>query len=263
MFIPLHDSNNLKHIRLQWVTLTLIGLNVLIWAVTEMAGLQSDFVTAAVLGLGFIPSVVNDIAELPPALVLVPENATYVTYSFLHGGLFHLGSNMLFLWVFGDNVEDAMGHIRFLIFYLACAAAGAFAHALLLPASESPLIGASGAVAGVVAAYLMLHPKVRVWVLVLGRIPLPLPAFIPLLFWVLFQFFMVLTDVGGEVSWAAHVGGIVAGAILVLVFRRSGVPLFDKRLESPRAVIHKDDMPASPPAPPKPAATAAPKKWGR
>jgi hypothetical protein len=135
--------------------------------------LQSDFVNAAVLGLGFIPSVVNDIAELPPSLVLVPEDATYVTYSFLHGGLLHLGSNMLFLWVFGDNVEDAMGHIRFLIFYFACAAAGAFAHALLLPASENPLIGASGAVAGVVAAYLMLHPKVRVWVLVLGRIPLP------------------------------------------------------------------------------------------
>jgi membrane associated rhomboid family serine protease len=261
MFIPLHDSNNLKHIRLQWVTLTLIGLNVLIWAVTEMAGLQSDFVNATVLGLGFIPSVVNDIAELPPTLVLVPENATYVTYSFLHGGLLHLGSNMLFLWVFGDNVEDAMGHIRFLIFYFACAAAGAFAHALLLPASESPLIGASGAVAGVVAAYLMLHPKVRVWVLVLGRIPLPLPAFIPLLFWVLFQFFMVVTDVGGEVSWAAHVGGIVAGAVLVLVFRRSGVPLFDKRLESPRAVIHKDDV--LPPPPPKPATTALPKKWGR
>ncbi len=259
MFIPLHDTNNLKHIRLQWVTLTLIGLNVLIWLITEMAGLQSEFVTAAVLGLGFIPSVVNDIAELPPSLVLVPENATYITYSFLHGGLLHLGSNMLFLWVFGDNVEDAMGHIRFLVFYFACAAAGAFAHALLLPASESPLIGASGAVAGVVAAYLMLHPKVRVWVLVLGRIPLPLPAFIPLLFWVLFQFFMVVTDVGGEVSWAAHVGGIVAGAVLVLVFRRSGVPLFDRRLESPRAVIHKDDTGSRP----KPVATPAPKKWGR
>jgi membrane associated rhomboid family serine protease len=78
------------------------------------------------------------------------------------------------------------------------------------PGFRNPLIGASGAVAGIVAAYLMLHPKVRVWVLVLGRIPLPLPAFIPLLFWVLFQFFMVVTDIGGEVSWAAHVGGIIA-----------------------------------------------------
>jgi membrane associated rhomboid family serine protease len=259
MFIPLHDSNNLKHIRLQWVTLSLIALNAIIWLVTEAAGSESEFVNAAVLGLGFIPSVVNDIAELPPSLVLVPEDATYVTYSFLHGNLLHLGSNMIFLWVFGDNVEDAMGHIKFLIFYFACAAAGAFAHALLLPDSENPLIGASGAVAGIVAAYLMLHPKVRVWLLVLGRIPLPLPAFIPLVFWVLFQFFMVVTDIGGEVSWAAHIGGIIAGAFLVLIFRRSGVPLFDRRLESPRAVIHKNEDPP----PPKPAPAPAPQKWGR
>jgi membrane associated rhomboid family serine protease len=115
-----------------------------------------------------------------------------------------------------------MGHIKFLIFYMACAAAGAFAHGSAASDSESPLIGASGAVAGIVAAYLMLHPKVRVWVLVLGRIPLPLPAFIPLLFWVVFQFVMVVTDLGGEVSWAAHVGGILCGAVLVLVLQAVG-----------------------------------------
>jgi membrane associated rhomboid family serine protease len=259
MFIPLHDSNDLKHIKLQWVTWSLIALNAIVWGITELAGADSDFTTAAVLGLGFIPSVVNDIAELQPSLVLVPEDATYVTYSFLHGNLLHLGSNMIFLWVFGDNVEDAMGHIKFLIFYFACAAAGAFAHGLLLPDSESPLIGASGAVAGIVAAYLMLHPKVRVWVLVLGRIPLPLPAFIPLLFWVVFQFFMVVTDLAGEVSWAAHVGGIMCGAVLVLFFRRSGVPLFDRTINSPKAVIHKSEQPA----PEKTAPQAAPPKWGR
>jgi membrane associated rhomboid family serine protease len=259
MFIPLHDSNDLKHIKLQWVTWSLIALNAIIWGITELAGADSDFTTAAVLGLGFIPSVVNDIAELQPSLVLVPEDATYVTYSFLHGNLLHLGSNMIFLWVFGDNVEDAMGHIKFLIFYFACAAAGAFAHGLLLPDSESPLIGASGAVAGIVAAYLMLHPKVRVWVLVLGRIPLPLPAFIPLLFWVVFQFVMVVTDLAGEVSWAAHVGGIICGAFLVLFFRRSGVPLFDRTINSPKAVIHKSEQPALEKAAPQ----SAPPKWGR
>ena len=259
MFIPLHDSNDLKHIKLQWVTWSLIIINALVWVITELAGADSDFTTAAVLGLGFIPSVVNDIAELQPSLVLVPEDATYVTYSFLHGNLLHLGSNMIFLWVFGDNVEDAMGHIKFLIFYFACAAAGAFAHGLLLPDSESPLIGASGAVAGIVAAYLMLHPKVRVWVLVLGRIPLPLPAFIPLLFWVVFQFVMVVTDLGGEVSWAAHVGGILCGAVLVLFFRRSGVPLFDRTIDSPRAVVHKNPQII----PEKTASQTSPPKWGR
>lgn len=259
MFIPLHDSNNLKHIRLQWVTLSLIALNTIVWLATELAGAESDFSNAAVLGLGFIPSVVNDFAELPPSLVLVPEDATYVTYSILHGNFLHLASNMLFLWVFGDNVEDAMGHIKFLVFYLLCAAAGAFAHGLLLPESDGPLIGASGAVAGVVAAYLMLHPRVRVWVLVLGRIPLPLPAYIPLVFWVAFQFFMVLTDIGGEVSWAAHIGGIFAGAVLVLVFRRSGVPLFDRHIEAPRAVVRKNPDPA----PAKTVQEPAPTKWGR
>lgn len=259
MFIPLHDSNDLKHIKLQWVTWSLIALNAIVWGITELAGADSEFTNAAVLGLGFIPSVVNDIAELQPSLVLVPEDATYVTYSFLHGNMLHLGSNMIFLWVFGDNVEDAMGHIKFLIFYFACAAAGAFAHGLLLPDSESPLIGASGAVAGIVAAYLMLHPKVRVWVLVLGRIPLPLPAFIPLAVWVVFQFFMVVTDIGGDVSWAAHVGGIMCGAVLVLFFRRSGVPLFDRTINSPKAVIHKSGQPA----PDKAAPQSAPPKWGR
>ncbi|KGF69949.1 membrane protein [Hoeflea sp. BAL378] len=259
MFIPLHDANDLKHIKLQWVTWSLIAINVIVWLVTGLAGDDSEFTNAAFLGLGFIPSVVNDIAELPASLILVPEDATYVTYSFLHGNLIHLGSNMLFLWVFGDNVEDAMGHIRFLIFYILCAAAGAFMHGLLLPDSEGPLIGASGAVAGVVAAYLMLHPRVRVWVLVLGRIPLPLPAFIPLLFWVVFQFFMVITDLDGEVSWGAHIGGILAGALLVLVLRRSGVPLFDRTIDTPKAVVHKTPHPEPSKAP----ARAPPPKWGR
>jgi membrane associated rhomboid family serine protease len=139
MFIPLHDSNNLKHIKLQWVTLVADRLNALdLGHYRTWQAQRAISSTAAVLGLGFIPSVVNDFAELPPSLVLVPEDATYITYSFLHGNLLHLGSNMIFLWVFGDNVEDAMGHFRFLIFYLACAAAGAFAHGLLLPGFRKP-----------------------------------------------------------------------------------------------------------------------------
>ncbi|OCW58289.1 rhomboid family intramembrane serine protease [Hoeflea olei] len=259
MFIPLHDANDLKHIRLQWVTWSLIALNVIVWLFTGLAGDDSEFTANVILGLGFIPSVVHDFAELPASLVLVPEDATYVTYSFLHANWIHLGSNMLFLWVFGDNVEDAMGHIRFLIFYVLCAVAGAFAHGLLLPESDGPLIGASGAVAGVVAAYLMLHPRVRVWVLVLGRIPLPLPAFIPLLFWIALQFFMVVADLDGEVSWGAHIGGIVAGAVLVLFLRRPGVPLFDRVIDTPKAVIHETPSAGSG----KPTPAAPPPRWGR
>jgi Uncharacterized membrane protein (homolog of Drosophila rhomboid) len=261
MFIPLHDANSLKHIRAQWVTWTLIGANIIVYLLTALAGEESTFSTTAVLGLGYIPSVVHNVAELPIEYVLVPKDWTYLTYSFLHADIFHVGSNMLFLWVFGDNVEDALGHVRYLIFYFACAAAGAFVHGLFLPNSDAPLIGASGAVAGVVAAYLMLHPRVRVWVLVLGRIPLPLPAFIPLVFWVGMQFFMLFADMDGQVSWATHAGGIIAGVLLVLVLRRRGVPLFDRTIESPKAVVHKTETPVDhvqrPPNRPPPL------KWGR
>lgn len=237
MFIPLHDRNALKHIRRQYVTLGLILANVVTHALATLA--PEALYEIGVYGMGFIPAVAFDIAELDPRLVLVPESATYITYSFLHGSWLHLGSNMLFLWVFGDNVEDAMGHFKFLFFYLACAAAGALVHGLVMPASEAPLIGASGAVSGVVAAYLMLHPKVRVWVLVFMRFPLPLPAFIPLLFWVGQQFVMLVIDAGSNVSWGAHVGGILAGALLVVFLRRPGVPLFDRAIVTPRAVEHE------------------------
>ncbi len=132
MFIPLHDRNALKHIRLQYVTITLIAVNTVIWLFTGVL-LPAAFADSGVLSLGFIPAVMFGNATLDPALVLVPENATLLTYSFLHGDVWHLASNMLFLWVFGDNVEDALGHIKFLIFYLACAAAGALFHGLITP----------------------------------------------------------------------------------------------------------------------------------
>lgn len=235
MFIPLHDSNGLKHIKVQYVTISLIVINTLVWLFTgplvgEQAAMRST------MGLGFIPAVAFDYAVLEPALVLVPPDATYLTYAFLHTDWLHLASNMLFLWVFGDNVEDALGHVRFLFFYLACAAFGALVHGLVMPTSQGPLIGASGAVSGVVAAYVLLHPKVKVWVLVFFRIPLPLPAWIPLLLWIAQQFFMLVIDGEGGVSWGAHVGGILAGALLVLVLRRRGVPLFDRAIITPRAV---------------------------
>lgn len=253
MFIPLHDANRLRHIRRQYVTLGLIAANCIVFLLTAVG--TDQFTEATVIGLGYIPSTVFDIAERPAEWVLVPDNATYVTYAFLHGDIWHLGGNMLFLWVFGDNVEDALGHVKYLIFYLACAAAGAWLHGMIAPASEAPLIGASGAIAGIVAAYLMLHPRVKIWVLALGRIPLRLPAWILLALWILFQFAMI--GIGGEdqISWAAHVGGIIAGAVLVLFLRRKDVPLFDRDVVTPKAVevpVPVEPEPAPPPSP-----------WGR
>ena len=252
MFIPLHDANGLRHIRVQYVTLGLIAVNVIAYLLTSIG--SEDFVNAAVWGLGYIPSTIYDIAERPPEMVLVPDDATFLTYAFLHGDFWHLAGNMLFLWVFGDNVEDALGHIRYLIFYLACAAAGALLHGALAPDSQAPLIGASGAIAGIVAAYFILHPRVKVWVLALGRIPLRLPAWILLALWILFQFAMIA--VGGEenISWAAHVGGIVAGAVLVVVLRRRGVPLWDREIITPKAAA-VERTPEQP--------ERAPSPWGR
>jgi Uncharacterized membrane protein (homolog of Drosophila rhomboid) len=237
MFIPLHDAVELKYIRVQYVTIGIIVVNVLAWLFTAIA--SPEAVEHASLGLGFIPAVIFDYAILDPSLVIVPDDATFITYAFLHMDFWHLASNMLFLWVFGDNVEDALGHMRFLVFYLLCAAVGAAVHGFVAPSAEGPLIGASGAISSVVAAYFLLHPRVRVWVLVLFRIPLPLPAFIPLAAWILQQFVMLALDMDGVVSWGAHVGGIIAGAILVLVMRRPGVPLFDREIVTPKAVIPK------------------------
>lgn len=251
MFIPLHDANGLEHIRFQYVTVGLIVANVLVFLGTVL-GVSEAVANADVLGLGYIPAVMNDLAFLEPSDVIVPKNFTYITYAFLHADIFHLGGNMLFLWVFGDNVEDALGHVKFLVFYLACAVGGAWLHGVILPDSEAPLIGASGAIAGVVAAYLLLHPRVKVWVLVLMRIPLRIPAWIPLVLWIGFQFVMLGVETEDQISWPCHVGGIITGAVLVLFMRRKGVPLFDKDLDAQPAVAAAPANPAAPPA-----------KWGR
>lgn len=233
MFIPLHDANALKYIRRQYVTLGLIAANVLVFASLALGGAHA--MQAAAIGLGYIPSVAYDLAALPPELAIVPEPLTYVTYAFLHGDFLHLAGNMLFLWVFGDNVEDATGHVRFLLFYLACAAAGAAFHGMMAPESGLPLIGASGAIAGIVSAYLLLHPRVKIWVLALARIPLRVPAFVVLGLWIAVQFAMLVIDSEGMISWTAHVGGILAGAVLIPFFKRREVPLLDRRIVAPRA----------------------------
>jgi membrane associated rhomboid family serine protease len=192
--------------------------------------------SAALASFALIPSELFQVRVFGGAVPVlnqgmqVPEGLTLITYQFLHGDIFHLLSNMLFLWVFGDNIEDAMGHMKFLFFYLLCGVAGGLAHAAMLPTSAVPLVGASGAVAGVIAAYLMLHPRVRVWVLAFRVIPLRISAAWVLGIWVVTQFVMLLVPDVGPVAWWAHIGGMVAGAILILFLRRPGVELFDRGL---------------------------------
>lgn len=229
MFLPLHDQNSLEHVARPYVNLTLIAVNVLVFLVLQNAG-EFKAINASSVSHGLIPVVLFDIRDLAPQFQVLPDWMSLVTYAFLHGNFMHLIGNMLFLWVFGDNVEDAMGHLRYLVFYLICAVASGLAYALLDLNSDTPLIGASGAVSGVVAAYLMLHPRVKVWVLVFARIPLRLTAQWLLGAWVLFQIGNLVFAEESQVAWIAHVGGLVSGAVLVVFMRRKGVQLFDRDL---------------------------------
>ncbi|HRD76881.1 MAG TPA: rhomboid family intramembrane serine protease [Hyphomicrobiaceae bacterium] len=228
MFVPIHDENPLRHIRLAWVTWAIIAINVVVLAL-QVTGNRATYaasfavVPTELLGVRIFGGPANG----PNDALAVPEGLTLLTYMFLHGDPLHLVGNMLFLWVFGDNVEDALGHLKFAVFYLLCGIAGGLAHAYVVPTSNLPLVGASGAVAGVIGAYLLLHPKVRLWVLVMRVVPLNISAAWALGAWILTQLVMVLLPQVGPTAWWAHIGGLAAGAALVLVLRRPGVPILD------------------------------------
>ena len=232
MFFPLYDYNVLRHIRRPYVNYALIAGTVLAFVLS--GGFDRYAVENAAIGFGFIPSVANHFEPMPAAYYRVPEDATYVTYAFLHADWLHLLGNMAFLWVFGDNIEDAMGHLRYGLFYFAAAAVAAVVHGWVNAESPLPLIGASGAVAGIVGAYLVLHPRVKLWILAFGRIPLRLAAMWVLGAWALFQVFNILvTNAEAAVAWWAHLGGMAFGALAIVVLRRRGVALFDRNTPAP------------------------------
>ena len=224
-FLPLHDDHPRILIEHPWVTWGLIAASTLIFLVE--VSMSPDEVARLIYGLGMIPASVVGARELEPDLVIVPPVLTLVTAQFLHGGWMHLIANMLYLWVFGDNVEDAMGHGRFLVFYLLCGLVAALAQVAADPGSTVPTVGASGAISGVLGAYLILYPRARVLVPVI-IIPLYLPAFVLLIFWILFQVASAAAGgpIGAGVAWWEHIGGFAAGALLVIPFRHKTVPLF-------------------------------------
>jgi membrane associated rhomboid family serine protease len=224
VFLPLKDDNQLKFIWFQYSTVLLIAINtaVFVWQQSMGAAGLNEIPAQA----GVIPASVFGGAPLPQWLFELPSETTLVTYMFLHGDWWHLIGNMLFLWVFGDNVEDAMGSIRFLLFYLLCGVAAGLAHVLANAGSEAPLVGASGAVAGIIGAYLMLYPKVWMWSLAFMRIPLKLPAYLVIAAWVATQIFFVVYDIQDGTAWWAHIGGFAAGVVLVFIFKRADQPLF-------------------------------------
>ncbi|MBV8835396.1 MAG: rhomboid family intramembrane serine protease [Alphaproteobacteria bacterium] len=243
MVIPIYDNDPLEKSHRAYVTFVLIALNIAIYAVQASASDTTE--TAILLNFALFPAAVTGDAVtggfMPPALSLV-------TYMFLHGGWMHVLSNMLFLWVFADNIEDALGHGRFLVFYLLCGIAGGAAHMLAAPQSTVPLVGASGAIAGVIAAYLMIRPCAKVTVLLFGFVPVRLASYWVLGFWILSQVWHVFSLEKSDTAWWAHVGGLVAGAILVTIMRPAGVILFE--CMRPEDVVAVEQAAAGTPAGP-------------
>lgn len=227
MFLPLHDQNPIRHVKFPYVTYGLIGATTVVFLVQlAMGSYGFEWFTVE---YGMVPIVVRNVVDQP--VVWLPDWANLVTYAFLHADWLHLLSNMLFLWVFGDNVEDAMGHIKFLLFYFVCAVLAGLTHLAFNFDGNGPLIGASGAVAGVLGAYLVLYPHARVFVLfrLVIPIPLPIPALWMLGVWIATNLFYAIVGSGEPTAWWAHIGGVVAGAILAVPLRRKEVPLFGGR----------------------------------
>lgn len=215
MFLPIHDNAVLKLIRFQFVTGIILIINVVLFIYTHVLVGDAGEVSIAT-SLGAIPALFTDQATLDPSLQVVPEPATLLTYMFLHASWLHLIANMAFLWVFADNVEDSFGHGGFLLFYLICGVVAALAHIYTAPASQAPLVGASGAVSGVMASYLVLFPRARVWVLLFMKLPIRISALWALVGWFAFQVISLLATQEGNVivAWWAHIGGFLAGLII-------------------------------------------------
>jgi membrane associated rhomboid family serine protease len=226
---PIRDDN--QTLRKSIVTFALIIANVVVWVLVQGLGTNPTLIKSVVT-LGLIPGELlgtvgaGTRVELGPGVAYViegsPHFVTLLSHMFMHGGWFHLIGNMWFLFVFGDNVEDSMGRFRFIVFYLLCGLAAAGAQILSDPSSTVPMVGASGAVSGVMGAYAVLYPRAGVHVLVLlGFFPLRfvVPAILMLLYWFLLQVLSTSFDQGGGVAFWAHIGGFVAGVVLIFFFR--------------------------------------------
>ncbi len=253
--IPLKDNNPTTIVPVvSWV---IMGLCILVFLWQLSLGPQGNH--EAVYALGVIPAVLLEGARLPPEITIVPPAATVFTSMFLHGGWMHLIGNMLYMWIFANNVEDSMGHVRFIVFYLLCGTVAVFAQALPDTQSVIPMIGASGAISGVLGAYLLLYPHARVVVLVpigfISQVVL-LPAGIVLALWFGLQLLQsAMTPPGAAgVAFGAHIGGFLAGMALVPFFKRKRVRLFNPPplTRSARAAAHGDMTNAPPALTPRP-----------
>jgi membrane associated rhomboid family serine protease len=232
MLMPLGDDNTDRRIT-PLVTYTLVGLNILVFVLLQQGG-NNPFTYA----WSYVPREITTGQDLIGAFRVgggqlqlfdspAPIYLTLLSAMFMHGDIMHIGGNMLYLWIFGDNVEDRMGHAKFLIFYLLCGLLASFAQIAVGPSSIIPNLGASGAIAGVLGAYLILFPNKGIRVM-MGYSVTQLPAIVVVGLWGLLQLFGGFGQLGregGGVAYMAHVGGFIAGMVLVFLFRNSVQPM--------------------------------------
>ncbi len=211
--IPFKDDNPTRS--LPFVTLLIIALNISFFVLELLSSRDSQYLVSA---YGAIPKNLLSFHSDQP----IPAVLTVFTSMFMHGGLLHIGGNMLYFWIFGNNIEDRLGHLRFVFFYLFCGVFAAYSHAISSPHSEMPMIGASGAISGVLGAYLLLFPRARIHTIVFFGFfiqVIRIPALIVIGFWAIIQFVSGLITQGilhqGGTAWFAHVGGFLAGLLTI------------------------------------------------
>ena len=234
---PISDDNPTLHV--PWMTYVILALIAAAWLLVQGAGMNETTLAATICNYGLVPAELTHTRPVGFAIPMTRDMActvddlainwlTPVTSMFLHGSWGHILGNALFFWVFGNNIEDSMGPFRFLTFYILCGLIAAAAHIALSPTSPVPTVGASGAISGIMGAYLVLYPKARVnllvWIVFFVRI-VPVPAWVALLWWFWWQVIAglpqlspVRADASGGVAVWAHIGGFVAGAVLVKLF---------------------------------------------
>ncbi len=234
MFLPLRDDN--QHEFYPAVVIGLIAVNVIVFFI--QLSLSRTELTAFMANFALYPVELISGMDLPPLRdAFIPRWLPLITSMFLHGGVFHIFGNMYYLWIFGDNIEDLMGPLRFLIFYFICGIVAALVYIFQNPTSNLPMVGASGAISGVLGAYFFLYPKNRVYTLIflfpiIMRV-VPIPAFFFLGFWFLQQ--VISAPFGGQVAWFAHIGGFLAGVTLAPLFIDK--KLYKKRLSARRTIL--------------------------
>ena len=231
MIIPLGDDVKRTWVNFQFATAFMLAACIVVWG--RQINLPPEAFEQAFYSFGLVPAVFFGLKPLSPELAIIPSFLTIFTSMFMHASWSHIFGNMLFLWVFGSSLEMACGHVRFVIFYLLCGVGAGLGQSLVDPSGTVPMIGASGAISGVMAAYMLVYPYNKVKLLIfIFKVRVPALALIG--FWIFYQMYEMFSAAAapvsqaGGVAWTAHVGGFATGMVLIFFLRRPGVKMMQE-----------------------------------